>query len=247
MSGNPFEIDVTGISKPRLLMELYNGAKKPLSIPHEIMSYDQAEAIINKHGLAFQYLNGRAMKIDLTDHTINFELYYRDNGIWSNPQHFIKEIRDEMEGARKPDAFAPDAVPEDITAAFKRAKAYFVEKLKTGDALRVITDLQGNMHFFNLLNPKTPRDFLAAGLSKAMSVEVPLPWKPEHSVLTNVLEQHNYPRVNGLHAQLIKELVDEGHIMVTYTDSTGAPIKNTSPHRPYETDANVRGMVLTRT
>lgn len=70
-------IDISGISKANILSELYNSAR---SLEGKLMSIEEAEKHIEKEGLEFDYLNGRAIKANLSGDKFDPYLYDRDNG-----------------------------------------------------------------------------------------------------------------------------------------------------------------------
>jgi len=88
------EISIKGLSKAALLAALYNHSRPMgmgmLRARHGNMSHDEAAALIadpsqqdnGSRGsrLRFDYVNGRPLKVDLTDDTLHTGLYNRDNG-----------------------------------------------------------------------------------------------------------------------------------------------------------------------
>lgn len=76
-------IDITGMSKPKVLAALYN-ASKPQGMG--ILHYDpskmgtmEAADLLSRYTY-FDYLKGRVMKVDLSGDTFDPWLYDRDNG-----------------------------------------------------------------------------------------------------------------------------------------------------------------------
>jgi hypothetical protein len=77
-------IDITGLSKPKVLAALFNSSKqqgmgflnaqgaKPLTL-------EEAEGILKEQNY-FDYLRGRVMKVDLKGDSLDPWLYDRDNG-----------------------------------------------------------------------------------------------------------------------------------------------------------------------
>lgn len=84
-NSNPQEIDIKGLDKAALLQGLHNRSKplgfgyfNPLALQQ--MTYEEAEELIGRGELSFNYLNGRPMKISLEGDTLDFWGYDRDNG-----------------------------------------------------------------------------------------------------------------------------------------------------------------------
>ena len=78
------DLDIGGLDKAELLSGLYNRSK-PLGLgfleaTRENMTVGQARKIIQQQGHRFDYLNGRAMKIDLGGETLNPWGFDHDNG-----------------------------------------------------------------------------------------------------------------------------------------------------------------------
>lgn len=76
-------IDITGISKAKILAALYNNSQ-PLGMG--FLHYDptpmteqEAEELLKQFNY-FDYLKGRVMKIDLSGDALSTRLYDRDNG-----------------------------------------------------------------------------------------------------------------------------------------------------------------------
>lgn len=83
------EIDITGLSKAELLMELHNGTKAiGMGKLHDIgpMSLEQAQSEIARRytgdiPLKFDYVCGRPVKVDISGDVMKYaELYDRDAG-----------------------------------------------------------------------------------------------------------------------------------------------------------------------
>lgn len=77
-------IDISKMSKASVLASLYN-ASKPLGLgvlhyQSEIMSDEEAQEILDDGQTYFDYLNGRVMKVDLSEDQLDPRLYDRDNG-----------------------------------------------------------------------------------------------------------------------------------------------------------------------
>lgn len=76
-------IDISHLSKAKVLAALYNGSKVQglgfLQAKNGDMSESEAEQIL-KDQKYFDYLNGRVMKIDLSTDELRTWLYDRDNG-----------------------------------------------------------------------------------------------------------------------------------------------------------------------
>ena len=76
-------IDIQGLDKAELLAKLYNDSQH-IGIDgasHERMSVEDAQNIIDDHGLVFQTVGGRAIHIDLSGDTIeDTSLYNQMNG-----------------------------------------------------------------------------------------------------------------------------------------------------------------------
>lgn len=78
-------IDISRISKAKVLAALYNGARPQgmgfLHFDDRDMSESEAEDILSKNPRAyFDYVKGRVMKVDLSGDQLNPRLYDRDNG-----------------------------------------------------------------------------------------------------------------------------------------------------------------------
>ena len=78
-------IDITGLPKEKVLMALFNGSKQQglgtlNKDGKEDITEEQAEQIIKEHGLFFDYLNGRFLKVNLTSDSFDEWCYDRDNG-----------------------------------------------------------------------------------------------------------------------------------------------------------------------
>ena len=78
-------VDTRGLTRAQVLAALYNNAK-PLGLGFlhytpEKMEEERAQEIIEAGATYFDYLNGRVMKVDLSDEDHFDEwLYDRDNG-----------------------------------------------------------------------------------------------------------------------------------------------------------------------
>ena len=78
-------MNITGISKPALLAALFNASKQQGLgfMDHRgaaQMTEVEAAEVIAQHGLHFDYLRGRVMKISIDGDMLNPRLYDRDNG-----------------------------------------------------------------------------------------------------------------------------------------------------------------------
>lgn len=84
-------IDISKMSKAEALMRLYNGGFNDVNhgpfagalqrlLPP--MTLEEAQAIIAEHGanLYFDYVNAKALKVDLSGDTLDPRWYDRDNG-----------------------------------------------------------------------------------------------------------------------------------------------------------------------
>jgi len=76
-------IDISNLSKVKVLVALYNDAKpQGLGFLHytpEPMREEEAEELLKDHTY-FDYVHGRVMKVDLSGDTFDPRLYDRDNG-----------------------------------------------------------------------------------------------------------------------------------------------------------------------
>ena len=77
-------INIAGLSKVDVLQALYKNAK-PLGMGmlHFVpgpMPAEQAQAMIDEGQTYFDYVNGRVMKVDLSEDQLDPRLYDRDNG-----------------------------------------------------------------------------------------------------------------------------------------------------------------------
>ena len=77
------KIDIRGIDKAQVLQALYNAAR---SVGRGILQYDptpmtleEARALLQR-GTYFDYVHGRAMKVNLSGDELDPWLYDRDNG-----------------------------------------------------------------------------------------------------------------------------------------------------------------------
>ena len=88
---NPDKIDITGLDKGAVVAALYNrGQSQGLGIMVNLthiaknggglMTADEANRLITKQGMYFDYLNGRVMKVSVEDDIMDVWLYDRDNG-----------------------------------------------------------------------------------------------------------------------------------------------------------------------
>ena len=70
------KIDITGLPKDKILMELYNNSHTIMGfeITPKGMDIDHANRLV-KESLWYDWLNGRALKIDLRDNIVDFEEY----------------------------------------------------------------------------------------------------------------------------------------------------------------------------
>lgn len=81
--GGEGNIDISGMSKAKVLVALYNAAKpQGMGFLHYTpfpMSEKEAEELLEDHTY-FDYVHGRVMKVDLSGDTLDSRLYDRDNG-----------------------------------------------------------------------------------------------------------------------------------------------------------------------
>lgn len=89
-------IDISGLDKRKVLMALYDGARpQGLGFLHFSvgpMTEAEAESLLSKDRY-FDYVNGRVMKVDLTDDDqFDERLYDRDNGDGA-AQRAVERIR----------------------------------------------------------------------------------------------------------------------------------------------------------
>lgn len=80
------KINITGLDKADVLAVLYNAAK-PLGLGFlaynsKPMTKEEAQKVLERSS-NFGYLNGRVMKIDISEDEIDIWLYDRDNGLGS--------------------------------------------------------------------------------------------------------------------------------------------------------------------
>lgn len=78
------EVDIKGLNKAKLLMELYNHShQQGAGFLHlegtKDITFSQAVSIIKEQGYRFDYLLGRVLKIDLEGDKMWVHLYDRDN------------------------------------------------------------------------------------------------------------------------------------------------------------------------
>lgn len=77
-------INIKGINKAEVLAALYNNSRVQgmgaLQARDGLMSKEDAETMIEKSGLHFDYLHGKIMKVDLKGDDFDPWLYDRDNG-----------------------------------------------------------------------------------------------------------------------------------------------------------------------
>ena len=94
-------VSIEGLSKAKVLAALYNNAK-PLGMGFlhytpEMMTESEAVAVLKScepDRLYFDYLDGRVMKVDLTNDAFESRLYNRDNGEGA-AERVINELRGE--------------------------------------------------------------------------------------------------------------------------------------------------------
>lgn len=78
-------IDITGIDKATLVAELFNNSK-PLGMgffasgSKSPMTKEKAQQYLDRGQTYFDYLEGRVMKVDVSENTLSPEMYDRDNG-----------------------------------------------------------------------------------------------------------------------------------------------------------------------
>ena len=94
-------MDREGISDVQVLVALYN-ASRPLGmgflqVTSGDMSVEEAETIykamperMGRH--YFDYLRGRVMKVDVSDHPLDLRLYDRDNGSGSGERAILEYV-----------------------------------------------------------------------------------------------------------------------------------------------------------
>lgn len=89
-------VSIQGLSKASVLAALYNGAKPQgmgfFQFDPTPITEDEAEEIMNKSGVHFDYLKGRVMKVDLSGDEIDPSYYDRDNGA-REVQRIISALR----------------------------------------------------------------------------------------------------------------------------------------------------------
>lgn len=78
-------MNIKGVSKAKVLLELYNNAR-PLGLgclqyDSELMTEEEAQKLLESGQTYFDYVKGRVMKIDLSTDELETDLYNRDNGI----------------------------------------------------------------------------------------------------------------------------------------------------------------------
>lgn len=93
-------IDISNLSKAAVLAGLYNAAAPqglgffPATVSPGEMTVDEAQVIIDSGQLAFDYLNGRPFKVDLSGSSFDPWLYDRDNGGDGTAERIIQQVRD---------------------------------------------------------------------------------------------------------------------------------------------------------
>jgi len=89
-------INIQGIDKAELLAALYNGSKPQglgfLHFASEPMTVEQAQKILDSSPPYFDYLQGRVMKIDISEDEVSPWGYDRDNGHGA-VQQIVDELR----------------------------------------------------------------------------------------------------------------------------------------------------------
>ncbi len=77
-------MDITGMSKAKILASLYNNAKVQgmgmLQAVGGDMPIVEAQQLLDSGQTYFDYLHGMVMKIDLSSDELRTDLYNRDNG-----------------------------------------------------------------------------------------------------------------------------------------------------------------------
>lgn len=97
------EADVSDLDPAALLAGLYN-ASKPQGkgllwfVPGD-MTVERARAVLGEHGLNFDYLEGRVMKVKLGRRKLETQLYNRDNGEGA-AERVIAQVRAEKEASK---------------------------------------------------------------------------------------------------------------------------------------------------
>ncbi len=77
-------MNISHLSKAKVLAALYNGARAPIMgfmrFDPRPMLIEEAQDLFNKGQTKFDYINGRSMKVDFIEDELNTGLYNRDNG-----------------------------------------------------------------------------------------------------------------------------------------------------------------------
>ena len=95
-------IDIQDLDKAKLLAKLYNDAQYiGLDANHQKMSVNDAQGVIDDHGLKFETVGGRSLHIDLTGDTLDSTDYNRSNG-YAAAESAVDTVR--QRGYQKDDA-----------------------------------------------------------------------------------------------------------------------------------------------
>lgn len=77
-------VSIKGLNKAQVLAALYNGSKPQafgfIHYTPQPMTEQEAAATIVNQGFSFDYLNGRVMKIDISNDDVHTQGYDQDNG-----------------------------------------------------------------------------------------------------------------------------------------------------------------------
>lgn len=95
-------MNIAGLNKAKVLAALYNSSKPQgmgfLHFDHRPMTEDEAQKLLDAGCTYFDYLKGRAMKVDLAGDELRTRLYNRDNGD-NAAERVIENLMNEEEKA----------------------------------------------------------------------------------------------------------------------------------------------------
>lgn len=94
-------MDVTGLDKARILKALYNASGLTAPIAEALgqtrgnLTTEQAQAVLSKvegDRMYFDYLFGRAIKVDIGPNVLDLRLFDRDNGEGAGERAILEEF-----------------------------------------------------------------------------------------------------------------------------------------------------------
>ena len=151
-------MDITGLSKAAVLAALYN-ASRPQGMG--FMHYDptsmteaQAQQILDRGAMYFDYLMGRVMKISLAKDEVETRLYNRDNG--------PNAAENAVEALRR----TGETNPGDIQGAHQAGKAAAIKDVEAHLDDETTEEVRGGIATFGL-GLKDVKQYLGPAVEKA--------------------------------------------------------------------------------